>query len=214
MPYFEYVVLAALALLVLALISSRSGARRRMEELERSLARAREDDAAANRERVAEAAGDADRGRKELLAELEALEGRLGERLDGLAGLAERLEELGTAVADLAEKLERGGGRENVAEKVGPLLREAVESLDGRLRHMETSIEHGRETDSEDTLRRVLAERGFTEVRIIEGPESEGGRLRLTVEARRDGMTYKGPVFLDGSKVVEQRLSPSYPMFP
>ena len=104
-----------------------------------------------------------------------------------------------------------------VLHESGELLRrarEAVESLDGRLRDMETSIEDGKEADSEDAINRVLAERGFSEVKIIEGPESAGGRIRLTVEARRDGMTYKGPVFLDGSKVVEQRLSPSYPMFP
>ena len=65
-----------------------------------------------------------------------------------------------------------------------------------------------------NALTRVLRDRGFTEVRMVDEPVSEDGRTKVLVEARRDGMVYKGPVFIDGDQVVEQRLSPSYPMFP
>jgi hypothetical protein len=60
----------------------------------------------------------------------------------------------------------------------------------------------------------MLGEDGFGQVAVLQGPAPDGDRFRVLVEARKEGMTYKGPVFLMGTEVVEHRLTPSYPMFP
>jgi hypothetical protein len=69
--------------------------------------------------------------------------------------------------------------------------------------------------DLEAAVARSLGERGFREVAVVEGPTPvEGDREKLVVEARRDGMTYKGVVIVSAGRVVEQRLSSSHTMFP
>jgi hypothetical protein len=123
------------------------------------------------------------------------------ERLDSVRGLVEELAGREPAVP-------------NVAEEVEPLLGDVVDALEARVRRAVEDLEHAREGGVAEALARELREDGFREVRILAEPAYEGERTRVVVAARREGMTYKGPVYLRGSRVEEHRLSPSYPMFP
>jgi hypothetical protein len=101
-----------------------------------------------------------------------------------------------------------------VAERVEGCVRDAVAELDRRTEAAAVEVRRGSESASGSPIERVLRNRGFTDIEVIGEPKPEGDFLRVVVEARRDGMAYKGPVILSGDEVLEQRLSPSYPMFP
>jgi vacuolar-type H+-ATPase subunit I/STV1 len=137
-----------------------------------------------------------------------------------LAGLGEKLDMLDhrNRLQEIEEALKAASSREfpvvRVAEEVEPLIKEAVESLDARLRELAASLKEDRRETRTELLTRVLNDRGFRDVTVVEVTEEEGGRARVSVEARRDGMTFKGPVTIENGRVVEQKLTPSYPMFP
>ncbi|MHC4471057.1 MAG: hypothetical protein ACYTDY_08575 [Planctomycetota bacterium] len=133
------------------------------------------------------------------------------------AEVDERLEELGGRVEEVARLvkslLEREPGT-SVAEELAPVLREAVDALDARINELSSAVVTRRVETVYQTVTRVLGEKGFSDVTILEEPTTDGERTRVLVNARRDGMTYKGSVHLEGASVVEQSLAPSYPMFP
>jgi hypothetical protein len=180
-----------------------------------------------------------------LVAVLVAVRGiriRIAALESGLAGIATRemvdalpaklapAEDLRPELAELRRSVERVQGalqalsiREaappavlRVGEEVEPLLREAMESLDGRLREILGTLAADRQEELgfAEVMKRGLADLGYGQVRIVAGPDWEGERILVRVEAKREGMTYKGSVYLDGNRVVEHRLSPAFPMFP
>ena len=142
--------------------------------------------------------------------------------------LVVRIEALEAVVREVAARPEPETPPAPAGEDIGLAVREALEPLSlrmaqiedalkpvgGRLAAIEGALRDGRVESVEDALVRVLEDRGFRDVVVLEGPVPDGDRSRMLVEARRDGMAYKGPVFLAGGKVVEQRLNPSFPMFP
>ena len=158
-----------------------------------------------------------------LKAGLDELEG-LGERLPDAAKLEAQLTTLveRSAMLDRLESmeeklslaLETDPASVNLEEQLKPVLGEVIESLDARLRNFTASFRNDREESRCELLRRVLGERGFTEVSVVTTTEDEDGRFRMVVEAKRDGMSFKGPVLIEAGRVVEQKLRPSYPMFP
>jgi hypothetical protein len=131
-----------------------------------------------------------------------------------LADLGARLDSLGGAVEELLRREPEVPPPPRFAEEVGPLLEEAVDSLEARIREVIVSLESRRDEGVAESVERGLLERGFGEVRIVDGPSFEGERTRVVVSARREGMTYKGAVLLSGRRIVDERLSPAYPMFP
>ena len=160
-----------------------------------------------------QASGFATRGMVEDLPE------RVAARLPGaleeeIRSLGEGLREVRELVDELLRRELPVAGRVRIAEEVEPLLREAVESLDGRLREIAAARAPEGEVDLAEAIARQLRDDGFTEVRIVQAPEPDGARSRAIVQARRDGMTYKGPVWLSGTRVKEHRLSSASPMFP
>jgi hypothetical protein len=104
--------------------------------------------------------------------------------------------------------------RVRVAEEVGPLLREVREILEARIAELRREVRERREEGVVEAIARALRARGFEGVEIVEGPEPDGARMRVTVEARRHGMTFKGPVLMEGSQVVDHGLKPATSMFP
>lgn len=149
------------------------------------------------------------------------IEAALSGRIDGLETV---VRELGVAVSaareDSVAPPPGAAFGALVREVVEPLtaraarIEDALEPVATRLAAIEVALRDGRVEGVEDALVRVLKDRGFRDVVLLEGPAPDGERSRILVEARRDGMAYKGPVFLVGGKVVEQRLNPSFPMFP
>lgn len=129
----------------------------------------------------------------------------LSDRIDALR---ERVEEIGRREADAPP----AGPR--LAEEVGPLLEEAVDSLEARIRELAASLQSRRDEGIAAAIARELAGKGFADVEIVDGPAFEGERTRVVVSARREGMPFKGVVFLSGQRIVEDRLSPAWPMFP
>jgi hypothetical protein len=129
-------------------------------------------------------------------------------------------------VADRVEAVERAIGalprpepppapaRVRVAEEVGPLVREAMEVLEARIAEVRRDVRDRQEDGVAETIVKALRSRGFDGVVIVDGPESDGGRTRATVEARRHGMTFKGSVLMDGARVVDLGLRPATAMFP
>jgi len=143
--------------------------------------------------------------------ESQALRDEVGSRLGSLQGCVDRMTTLETQWANAMEREpDAAPDAEALAEAVRPLIREAVESLDGRIR----SLAETREGSVDEAVLASLKERGFSDVVLTREATTADGRTKVIVEARRDGMTYKGPVILVGDRVIEQRLSPSYPMFP
>ncbi|MCU0726016.1 MAG: hypothetical protein MUE73_09540 [Planctomycetes bacterium] len=136
--------------------------------------------------------------------------------------LAGRLRE----VADRVEAVERAIGslprpepppapvRVRVAEEVGPLLREAMEVLEARIAEVRRDVRDRQDDSVAETIVKALRARGFEGVVIVDGPESDGGRTRATVEARRHGMIFKGSVLMDGARMVDLGLKPATAMFP
>jgi len=146
--------------------------------------------------------------------ESRALREEVGSRLGSFNACVERMTTIETQLARAVSREPEALSAEGLAEAVRPLIREAVESLEGRIRTLSEALrETGRE-GVEGAVMKSLAERGFVDVVLTRSATAEDGRTKVIVEARRDGMTFKGPVILDGTRVVEQRLSPSYPMFP
>ncbi|MEN8149088.1 MAG: hypothetical protein ABFS86_04650 [Planctomycetota bacterium] len=145
--------------------------------------------------------------------ESQALREEVANRLGAVQACVDRLE---TIEGRLKETIEGSGDPDpkDLADAVRPLLREAVESIDGRLRQVTESLRAPSARAPDTPLARSLAERGFSDVVVAREATMEDGRTKVIVEARRDGMTFKGPVILDGDHVVEQRLAPAYPMFP
>lgn len=132
----------------------------------------------------------------------------------GIEEIRRDVVELAAAVADLREALPPPPMPLRVAEEIGPLVREAAQALHVRLDELAETVREVREESVPDQVARVLAAAGFAEVAVLSGPRPDGDRTRVLVEARREGMTFKGPVWLRGGRVVERRLSPAYPMFP
>jgi hypothetical protein len=195
--------LAGLAAVLALLLSTRRAVRRLAESVE-----ARESEGGDLGKKIEEGATAPLRAevgalREDLAERLEGFSAAIREVADGLAGLGEALDSLGPAEAP---------GR--AAAEIEPLLREAVETLEARIREVSSAHPGERVLTVEESVSRVLGERGFTEVALVGEPERDGERTRVLVKARRDGMVYKGPVLLLGARVVEQRLRPSYPMFP
>lgn len=143
--------------------------------------------------------------------ELREFEERTASRLDRLE---RELRRIAAGLEELAAREPASQPVIRVGEEVEPLLREVIDVLEGRIRAVEAALSETQVESVPDAVRRALRERGFGEVAILEGPQPDGERFRVLVEARKEGMTFKGPVFLSGTNVVEQRLSPSYPMFP
>jgi len=147
--------------------------------------------------------------------ESQALRDEVGSRLGSLQECVDRMTAIETRLAGTAEREPEAvpdveALAETLADSVRPLIREALESLDGRIR----SLAETRDAGVEGAVMKSLSERGFSDVVLTREATTAEGRTKVIVEARRDGMTYKGPVILDDGRVVEQRLSPSYSMFP
>ncbi len=156
----------------------------------------------------------------ERIAGLEGLEKRLPDtsgleaQLSTLVERSEMLERLETMEKALHETLDREPPSIDLKAQIRPMLTEVVESLDARLRNFTASLHKDQEESMGERVRRVLGERGFSEVTVVSSADTEGGRSRVVVEAKRDGMSFKGPVLIEKGRVVEQKLRPSYPMFP
>lgn len=167
--------------------------------------------------RVAETSGLADRLARieEGLPDNSAVEAALAKLLDQVAVL-ERLvpERLGVIEKSIEDALSREAPEIHIEEQLKPLLAEAVEDLDGRLKSFSASLEKDRTETRSELVTRVLGDRGFKEVVVVDTADTEDGTTRLIVEAKRDGMSFKGPVLISDGRVVEQKLRPSYPMFP
>lgn len=146
--------------------------------------------------------------------ESQALREEVVTRLTSLQSCADQMATFETRIEEMVRREPEPLDAESLAGMIRPLIREAVDSIDGRIRNVSDTIREVSEEAPEDAVVRALTDRGFKDVQIVGPAGEDGNRLRLFVEARRDGMTFKGPVFLDGSRVVEQRLSPAYPMFP
>ena len=101
-----------------------------------------------------------------------------------------------------------------MVEQIEPLLREVVEVLGLRLSALQQEIRIERIESDGETVGRSLADQGYHDVTVIGEPGADGNRSRVLVEATREGMTYKGPVWFRGGRVVEHRLTPSYSVFP
>ena len=158
-----------------------------------------------------EAPVDVDRIREEVTRVVREESGAVREELEKrISKLGEHVEEVARIARGLVE---REPGRP-VAEELEPVLREAVESLDARIAELASAVVERRVETVSQTVTRILGEKGFTEVRIVDEPITEGARTRVLVNAKRDGMPYKGSVHLEDARVVEHRLAPSYPMFP
>ncbi len=135
----------------------------------------------------------------------------------GLSALFEKvavLERLGAIEQSVEEALRREPLGDDLDERLKPILAEAVSDLDARLRSFIASLEKDRTETRSELLVRTLGDRGFSEVSIVTTAETEDGGSRLLVEAKKDGMSFKGPVLIFEGRVVEQKLRPSYPMFP
>lgn len=130
------------------------------------------------------------------------------------AELAERLDRIERMLREISEREPSESGPAQVAKEVQPLLRDATAAIEHQLRELHDVLASGAEQSTADLVNRALSRQGFSQVEMVSVPKSDGGRTSVAVEARRDGMTYKGTVVLDGTKVIEQQLSPSYPMFP
>ncbi len=138
---------------------------------------------------------------------------------DDVAALRREVAEAAAALSAAIERLPRPEPpppppRVRVAEEVAPLVREAVDVLSARLAALEATLAEERTETAAELVARLLAERGFSRVTFVEGPVREGDLLRAVVEARRDGMAFKGPVILEGREVLRENLRPAYPMFP
>jgi hypothetical protein len=127
-----------------------------------------------------------------------ALLEEVGRRLDDLSG---RVEE----VARMARGFLDSEPGDSVSVEVEPMLREAVERLDARLDELASAVVERRVETLGQTVSRVLSEKGFVDVSVLGEPATEGDRTQVLVTARRDGMTYKGSVHLEGAKVVVRR---------
>jgi hypothetical protein len=232
MTQFETIIAVLIAQGTIALLIL-VGLHRRLRRVEERLAapppEPKDDGASAGFERIDGALGELsarlDRlaGLVELPERLARLEGR-EERRPDLSGLEAGMAELGAKAAvlerlpaieiSLSQALSREPERIDLAADLRSMLAETVESLDARLRSFTASLEKQRKETQNEMLARALGDRGFTEVIVVDATDDEGGRSRLIVEARRDGMSFKGPVLIEDGRVVEQKLRPSYPMFP
>ena len=154
------------------------------------------------------------------IAGLEGLEKRLPDisgleaQLSTLVERSATLDRLETMEQSLRMALEREPASIDLKEQIRPMLIEVVESLDARLRNFTASLHQDQEESRGELLRRVLGERGFSEITVVSSAETDGGCSQVVVEAKRDGMSFKGPVLIEEGRVVEQKLRPSYPMFP
>jgi hypothetical protein len=148
---------------------------------------------------------------EQLAAMLRPLEA--GERL---RGLDDQLRGLREELSRRAKPLE--------ASDLAPLI-ERVARLEVMLGDLRIRIDEQRARteyagDDEGGLpgrmRRSLAQRGYDMVHVladvIEGPSAE--ELRIPVEARRGGMTYKGTVTVADGRVTEVALKPATEVFP
>ncbi len=232
MDYLEIMVAVALLEVTLALLLI-VGLVRRIRRLEESLLSpapaeqenavqqalteltARVSDLAVLKEQISELAVLAER-----IAELESLVKQLPDtsgleaQLLTLVEKSAVLDRLSTMEKSLETALEREPPSIDLKEQIKPMLTEVLEGLEARLRNFTASLHQDQEESRGALLRRVLGERGFFQVAVVSSTETEDGRSRVVVEAKRDGMSFKGPVLIEAGRVVEQKLRPSYPMFP
>jgi len=147
---------------------------------------------------------------EKVYVESQALREEVASRLGSVQACVDRM----STIEDALQGGTGGADPKELADAVRPLIREAVESIDSRLRQVSESVRTADRTSPDVVVLRTLAARGFSDVVVTRETAMDGGRTKVIVEARRDGMTFKGPVILDGDTVVEQRLTPAYPMFP
>jgi len=227
MNHLDWIVAVALLEVTLALLVL-IGLVRRVKRMEETLAAPpappKEDEAVAQAlagltAQVAETSGLSDRLRgieERLLAMQESLPDNTGIEA-ALSSLVEKvavLERLEVIEKTLDEALLREPPEVHLEEQLKPMLDEAVSELDARLKSFTASLEKDRAETRSELVTRVLGDRGFSDVSIVRTTDAEDGASRLLVEARRDGMSFKGPVLVREGRVVEQKLRPSYPMFP
>jgi hypothetical protein len=151
---------------------------------------------------------------EKIALESRALREEILTRLSSLDACVDRMATIETRLTEAGEREEDAPDPEATLDALRPLIREAVETLDGRIRAVTEHLAAAPSEGAAEIVTKALVERGFSDIVVTREAVSGDGTSRLTVEAKRDGMTYKGPVLLDGTQVASVRLKPAYPMFP
>ena len=169
--------------------------------------------------------------------------GKLDARFDGLARTsdlertaaiaAEAAAAAATASDERHKRLEEGLRR--IAESVGRLppalepkdlvpLQERLEAVTRALDELRHHVDELRSRDPQvapavapgANVLRTLQQRGFESIRIVGdvAEDDSGETSRVPVEARRDGMSFKGFVTLEDGRVGEVALKPVTEVFP
>ena len=118
--------------------------------------------------------------------------------------------------AKLAEIVERGpGGQGAQLDKVLGEFRDALAQLSGPVEQIRDHVQRSLVERMGDEVRRTLFNLGYDRVDLATDlTELENGEGKVQVEVQREGVKSKGYVVLKDGSVVEQKISPTYEMFP
>jgi hypothetical protein len=161
------------------------------------------------------------------LERLEALR-RLGElekltNLEALGDLPARLDRLETKLEALRPAADASAEpppvevRLEIADDLRDAVREAVRDLERDLKKILRVTGRTRAERVGTMIRLRLLEEGYTAIRITGGlPRTRSGRarVRVPVDAERDGLRFRGVVVMRGNEIEETRLGPEHRMFP
>lgn len=120
-----------------------------------------------------------------------------------------RLDELARDVASTKDSLER-------VAAVQERLHDDTAYLLERVERLATALEQSRAGELSDRIHDRLGSRGFSDVRIL-GELTDvpvDAPLKVMVEARKSGISYKGFVVVADGNIVDEKMTSAHELFP
>lgn len=156
-----------------------------------------------------------------LAAELGALRRDVDAAGGAVKELAARAEGLASASAPAASELAEpaltvdfGGQLDPLFDEVTRMRRE-VQGLGRRVGELAGELETERGRRLGETIRERFERQGFQSIRVLSDPsELEGAEARVPIEGVKGGITYKGYVLVEDGRVVDEKMTSSYEVFP
>lgn len=150
---------------------------------------------------------------------LDAIDARAAAALVEVASARDRL-----AVDEGAEEVEGrasvpvvvdlGAQLDPLHEELGRTRRE-LQGLTRRVGELATELEHERARRLGETIRERFERQGFQSIRVLADPSLlEGGDARVPLEGMKGGITYKGYVVVEDGRIVDEKMTSSYEVFP
>jgi len=162
------------------------------------------------------------------------LRGRLDALSAGISSTRHDVDRLGTDVRarevpkpsipeddELARPEDAPATPADVAARVDPIhdellgLRREVQTLVRRVGELTAEFETERNRRLEETIEERFQRKGFTSVRLLGSPSEEPvTNARIPLEGVKGGITYKGYVVIDDGRIVDEKMTSSYEVFP